>query len=228
MSFKTSGLHNHQRQSLDIRCKIEHLQFDDSDCDTGMRENTEIEVDPAGDLFGDYQDYIQEEFGSDCLGSNVSDDESEDALDEEGFILTDDSETLEPERLLSFETLLSCPLPDDLNSDETDSTTIEKALRRRGGAEEVLQKRPFVLKFTKGRAGAIYDNQHVDGDNLNASYTQKVGNAENPYSPFSSKLEWEIAHWVKMRGPSSTAFNELMKIEGVSIISCQLEVAHTN
>ena len=56
-------------------------------------------------------------------------------------------------------------------------------------------------------------------------------NAENssPYSPFSSKLEWKIVHWAKMRGPRSTAFNELMEIEGVScIISCQATQAIHN
>jgi hypothetical protein len=177
----------------------------------------EFEVDPAGDFFGDYQDNILDGFGMDCLDSNVSDDESEGIFDEEEFILTDNSEILEPERLPPSESLLSCPLPDDLNSDEMDSTTTaQKAMRLRGGAEDDLQKRPFVVKFTKGKAGAVYTNQRVEGDNLNTSYTLKMANAENPYSPFSSKLEWEIAHWAKMRGPSSTAFNELMEIEDVS------------
>ena len=240
MSFKASGLRSHQRQSLDIRCQTEHPRFDDCDMledmdfdprsclknvleDIPSSESTgaayvDFEVDPAGDLFGDYKDYIPNE-------SNISDDEGEDRVDDEEFILTENAEMLKPERLPPSESLLSCPLPDDpndLNSDEMDLTTknIRKALRLRGGAEEVLQKRPFVVKFTKGRAGATYTDEHVDGDNLNASYTRKVANVENLYSPFSSKLEWEIAHWAKMRGPSSTAFDELMKIKGVSIIRC--------
>jgi hypothetical protein len=241
MSFMPSGLRSHQRQSLDLRCQ-NGPRFDDcDDCDmsdenmdidsdpqifiTDVLKNTtgvehmEFEVDPGGDLFGDYQDYIPEEFGIDCLDSNVSDDESEGANDEEKYILTENFEILEPERLPPPDSLLSGPLPDTLNPDNVDL----KASRLRGGAEEVLRKRPFIVKFTKGRAGATYDNQHVDGDNLNASYRRNVANAENPspYSPFSSKLEWEIAQWAKMRGPSSTAFNELLEIEGVSIISCQ-------
>jgi len=253
LSFKATGLRCHQRQSLDIRCQGEGPQFDDcnnSDCE--MSENieidpqsfitdiiknstsssgaeyTEFEVDPAGDLFGDYQDYITEEFGMDLdCDSNVSDDESEGTIDQEKIILTNNSEMLEPERLPSSaaDSLPSFP-PNDLpNSDEMNSTTetIRKASRLRGGAEEDLQKRPFVVKFTKGRAGEIYANQRVDENNLNASYKRKVANSENPYSPFSSKLEWEIAQWAKMRGPGSTAFNELMGIEGVSvIISCQV------
>jgi hypothetical protein len=250
MSFKASGLISHQRQSLDIRCQMPaaHPQFNDCDTDENMdidprdfikdilptmtstgAEYGEFEVDPSGDLFGDYEDYIQKDSVLDCLDPNISDsyDESEGAIDEEGFFLTNDSEILEPERLPpSDDPLLSCPLPDELDS--TTTKTIGKALRLRGGAEEVLQKRLFVVKFMKGNAGAIYANQHVDEDNLNASYTHKVGDAENPspFSPFSSKLEWEIAHWAKMRGPSSTAFNKLIEIEDVSIISCQAKAAH--
>jgi hypothetical protein len=72
LSFKASGLRNHQRQSFDIRCQTE---FDDcGDCNmsenadierqgfiTGVNENTtgaEFEVDPAGDFFGDYNDFF--------------------------------------------------------------------------------------------------------------------------------------------------------------------------
>ncbi|KAJ3846903.1 hypothetical protein EV368DRAFT_76920 [Lentinula lateritia] len=37
----------------------------------------------------------------------------------------------------------------------------------------------------------------------------------NRWAPFMSRVDWEIAQWVKMRGPSSTAFSELLKIKGV-------------
>ena len=240
MSFKASGLRSHQCQSLDIRCQTKGPQFDNcNNCDmsknidinprnfiTNAIENTtradtmEFEVDTAGDIFGDYDDYIPGEFGMDYLDSNVSDDESKGAIDEEEFILTNDSEILEPERLPPPNSFLS-PLPDDLTPDEA----VLKASRLRGGAEEVLQKWPFVVKFMKGKAGAIYANQKVDGNNLNTSYKHNIANAENPYSPFSSKMEWEIACWAKMRRPSSTAFKELIAIKGVS--KYYLTVAHT-
>jgi hypothetical protein len=31
-------------------------------------------------------------------------------------------------------------------------------------------------------------------------------------------MEWDIARWAKLRGPSSTAFTELMNIPGVSTL----------
>jgi hypothetical protein len=40
----------------------------------------------------------------------------------------------------------------------------------------------------------------------------------NMYAPFKSKLDWDFARWAKLRGPSSTAINELLKIDGVSMI----------
>ncbi|KAI0059399.1 hypothetical protein BV25DRAFT_1783583, partial [Artomyces pyxidatus] len=37
----------------------------------------------------------------------------------------------------------------------------------------------------------------------------------NIWAPFSCKLEWDIVRWAKMRGPTSTAFTELLQIDGV-------------
>ncbi|KAJ4471753.1 hypothetical protein C8J55DRAFT_375236, partial [Lentinula edodes] len=37
----------------------------------------------------------------------------------------------------------------------------------------------------------------------------------NPWAPFQSRIDWEVARWAKMRGPSSTAFSELLEIDGV-------------
>ncbi|KAG1894665.1 uncharacterized protein F5891DRAFT_1254818 [Suillus fuscotomentosus] len=39
--------------------------------------------------------------------------------------------------------------------------------------------------------------------------------ADNIYAPFASKLDWEMARWEKLRGSSSTAFSELVSIEGL-------------
>ncbi|TFK58772.1 hypothetical protein BDN72DRAFT_727464, partial [Pluteus cervinus] len=47
-------------------------------------------------------------------------------------------------------------------------------------------------------------------------YQESLADSENPYAPFCSKLEWEIAQWAKTRGPGSTAFTDLLAIEGVA------------
>ena len=55
-----------------------------------------------------------------------------------------------------------------------------------------------------------------------AGYQQYAGglhaeeNNLSKWAPFSTHLEWEVAHWAKLRGPSSTALSELLQIDGVS------------
>ncbi|KAG1758018.1 hypothetical protein EDB19DRAFT_1936650 [Suillus lakei] len=50
---------------------------------------------------------------------------------------------------------------------------------------------------------------------------------DNAYAPFASKLDWEMAQWAKLRGPSSTVFSELIYIEGLSeMISLSFKNAH--
>ena len=70
-----------------------------------------------------------------------------------------------------------------------------------------------IEKFTLGRAGAPIDKRDLP---TNQRYQRAFGNADNIYAPFTSKLDWEIARWGKTRGGSSTAFNELLGIDGVS------------
>ena len=51
-------------------------------------------------------------------------------------------------------------------------------------------------------------------------YASSLGDEENEpseWAPFSTRLEWEVARWAKLRGPSSTALSELLQIDGVSM-----------
>ncbi|KAG1735801.1 hypothetical protein EDB19DRAFT_1830151 [Suillus lakei] len=50
----------------------------------------------------------------------------------------------------------------------------------------------------------------------NATYYAQLNDssADNIYAPFASKLDWEMAQWAKLRGSSSTAFSELISIDG--------------
>jgi hypothetical protein len=47
------------------------------------------------------------------------------------------------------------------------------------------------------------------------AYRQGVG-GNGDYAPFRSRLDWDIAQWAKMHGPSSSAVTKLLGIEGVS------------
>jgi hypothetical protein len=47
-----------------------------------------------------------------------------------------------------------------------------------------------------------------------SNYGQQLGDT-NVYAPFQSKLDWDIAQWMKLRGPSSNSVNEFLAIDGV-------------
>ncbi|KAG2335638.1 hypothetical protein BDR05DRAFT_978923 [Suillus weaverae] len=49
----------------------------------------------------------------------------------------------------------------------------------------------------------------------NAAYGAHLANDENPYHPFNSQIEWEVARWAKLRGATSIAFLDLLSIDGV-------------
>ncbi|PPQ63295.1 hypothetical protein CVT24_006740 [Panaeolus cyanescens] len=67
-------------------------------------------------------------------------------------------------------------------------------------------------KYPTSLAGEVVSIDK-NGDEV---YAETVGaNNSNPWAPFSSRLDWEIASWAKKRGASSTAFNELLSIDGI-------------
>ncbi|KAF9053413.1 hypothetical protein BJ165DRAFT_1320201, partial [Panaeolus papilionaceus] len=53
--------------------------------------------------------------------------------------------------------------------------------------------------------------------NEHHKYRKAMGSdtCKNPYAPFSTQQEWELAKWAKLRGLGSTAFDKLMKIRGI-------------
>ena len=79
-----------------------------------------------------------------------------------------------------------------------------------GGSE----KKPFTVKFG-GRAGeAVGRNlQHLAYTGY--SHDLQVEDSPSEWAPFSTRIDWEVARWAKLRGPSSTALSELLKIDGV-------------
>jgi hypothetical protein len=109
---------------------------------------------------------------------------------------------------------LTTPGEDIHREDEAnapDNSTLEDCRE----AELVLERRPFVTKYPGHMAGAVHSKANL-GENQ--KYGLRIGkeSQENLYAPFTSQLEWELARWAKIRGPSSTSFTELMAIEGVS------------
>jgi hypothetical protein len=182
--------------------------------ETNPKTNPSMEVDASGDFFGDYSGYSMDDLGMDIDG--VEDDDRaakdvEEDIDDEVYEagLAEQENGLEPKR--TNQELDTNNSPAEGKEDPIDSTP---ALRLRGGFEEPLKSKPYIVKFA-GRAGAVYSENDQDD---NHRYLGAIGIQSNlnPYAPFASKMDWEIARWAKLRGPGSTAFTELMSIEGVS------------
>ena len=140
-------------------------------------------------------------------------------------LMEDEDEYKEMEALLAAE---ECrfeppwPLVNDSvnrNEDEPDEDLPEarRPFQLRGGYEEPLKNDPFFVKFPGMAGHAISNDTEMDTGDTIAENTHPADlRTNNPYAPFLSKTEWEIARWAKLRGPGSTGFSELMGIDGVS------------
>ncbi|KAJ6533473.1 hypothetical protein B0H19DRAFT_1213945 [Mycena capillaripes] len=62
--------------------------------------------------------------------------------------------------------------------------------------------KPHVTHFAERPAYTQYSEFIPDGVN-------------NPWAPFTSQIDWEVAKWAKLRGSTSTAFTDLLSIDGV-------------
>lgn len=79
-----------------------------------------------------------------------------------------------------------------------------------------------VVPYPDPRAGQR-TSRHSPEESANVMYGAQVvddENDDNIFYPFASKIEWEIARWAKLRGSTSTAFTDLLSIDGVRIFIC--------
>ncbi|KAJ7593168.1 hypothetical protein C8J56DRAFT_1013320 [Mycena floridula] len=192
-------------------------------------------TDPNGDLFGNYGDYTGQDFGMDIdeglvnVGYSPEESQSGEQMDLDDQELNDwlnmdgydspgsgDDDELGPEQGLE---------PPRANADDAAGSAVNidndelvdaAAADQRDAVESNLQNQPFIIPFG-GQAGhpiAIARSNSSSNDKY-AQSVKDVTDANNIYAPFMSRMDWEIARWAKLRGPSSTAFTELMSIDGV-------------
>ncbi len=80
----------------------------------------------------------------------------------------------------------------------------------RQAAQNTLESSAIVEPFG-GLAGTP-----VQGESLGSAFERYQGQIiGGTYAPFSSRLDWEVAKWAKLRGLGSTAFSDLLSIDGV-------------
>ena len=176
LSFKASGLWNHQRQSQDFRCKDhkDDRDFDSNDLDLDPHDIInnilekipgatvdldQIDVDPTGDYFSDYNAYDDMEVENPVEKLTTTDEEDSDSDDNFNNLTM---EIFEPERQPHSSETHSLAPENQVDEAPEDSSAKEKATWLRGGAEIELRKQPFIVKFPNGRAGAVHAEQVVD------------------------------------------------------------------
>lgn len=169
-----------------------------SNASPAATENLQLPADPSqfeGDYFG--TNYTEDDFAP-----PISEPDSESEVDnEEETAPGPDHESWEPN---------PDPVPEGQDEDPMDEVSQEEERRDRSSAEDRLHSSPITIKRYRGRAGEIVGRVSAAGY---LSYSEQ--NRENPWAPFSSKMDWEVARWAKLRGPGSTSFTELLGIEGV-------------
>jgi hypothetical protein len=74
------------------------------------------------------------------------------------------------------------------------------------------QVEPVKVLFPGRRAGEVVS----EGIPTMKEYENNLGGpTSNLYAPFNSEIDWELAKWARLRGPSATSFTELLQINGV-------------
>lgn len=180
--------------------------------------------DPSADVFGPHGMVLDAVFAQpgqgsedgdveDCDGPCQNDEDEWEGMSDHNhrfdFLMSHEEGRLEPARPTA--TGLKAP-----SSAMEEDGALEPALRLRGGAEEGLKMKPVAVRYHRRDPGT---GLQADNEQPGYRFHQRQDSTRdnnNAYAPFRSKMEWEIAKWAKLRGPSSTAFTELMAIDGVS------------
>ena len=180
---------------------------------------TDIDMDAEpvpfeGDYFGEYgPNDFDDTLVSEGPAAHDSDSDDSDSDDEVAYGLG-----WEPEPR-------AAPAPQPVSSTDAESTRGPPIPSRpqRTAIEESVKRKTYVVPYPSKHAGAALRRGSIPEAAATASTYNAYGAAVdasargNPYAPFASKLDWEIARWGKLRGPGSTAFTEFLEIEEVSV-----------
>lgn len=100
-------------------------------------------------------------------------------------------------------------------SDSSPNDASERATHARA-QEHLRRPKTFIVRFPGPHAGAPVNGQREQSPYDQYQHMTDV-DGFNLYAPFTSRIDWEVAKWAKMRGPGSTAVTELLQIDDVSI-----------
>lgn len=179
-----------------------------------------MDVDPSGDHFGDYNALDENDIDSELDGPPIEisvgpqcdlDSDESDEDDGTGCAFDDDErgdwEPYDPR----------APSPELTFPDGFFDEPLQLPHSRvPPPAASTSLREPFVCRYPDPHAGAPIPSQDELIDERSKYHSTLRGVSTNPWAPFHSEIDWKIAQWAKLRGPSLTALTELLQIDGVS------------
>ena len=176
------------------------------------------------DAFGSAQDYADENFGQELddeverdraaaepgAVDDLVDEDSEEEQDTAAAEAAELESGWEPHR----EGMAIVSEGDDAPEEPITEDTDQSSWARKA-VEERLECDPFVVQYSScyphSQCGVIKESQHT----ADQQYSSAINDASNPWAPFSSEIDWKVVRWAKLRGAGSTAFSDLLAINGV-------------
>jgi len=209
-SFTSSGYWSHLTQSKNPSCQaILEEQL------IGVCSDSEDDL-PSGDMCPTPADSSTSNFGQ----TGETDSTDRDDEDEDQRTIDHKLEMgWEPPRFIQDHgPLSSCKATvDDWDeseeSDESDDYTSCRLSAEQRVQECTVRIIRYSLKYPHSHPGAVLS---FAGPTADDRYSSSLGSHSNPWAPFASEIDWKVAHWAKTRGPGSTAFSDLLAINGVS------------
>ena len=228
-----------------LRQKIQFRPLEEASDQDSADDDHDLDGSPSpqpftGDAFGAYDDDYWDQYDEYQPGDPDNEDEDEDGpyddfqppatppheADEDDFDMQEDEE--EDAENLEAEHGWEPPVNEadrpvsgegDPSDDRADHNNLDGEpgpdRRTQQRAHQQLRTRTHVVPYPDSSAGA----PTIPGDPLApvAPGESPLADPSNPYAPFRSRLEFELARWAKMRGPGSNAVTELLSIEGVRL-----------
>ncbi|KAJ7789248.1 hypothetical protein B0H14DRAFT_2945102 [Mycena olivaceomarginata] len=157
-----------------------------------------------GDFFGD--DYTEDDFN--YISDERTDSNSDSGDDEEDLVASDYAAAADAQAGMDGNH------SEDRDMEDISFSRTPPAREMRKIAEDRFHEAPVIVKYPSNRAGEEISDER--SPSAEEQYSNALGKPTNVYAPFASKMDWEVARWAKLRGSGSTAFTDLLKIEGVA------------
>ena len=225
--FTSNGYWSHLSQSRNPSCKAilsEQLTAVVLDSEISFSESSESLVeDPppvsfSGDLFGSTADYSDDAFGQ-IDGDGIDNAEVDENKEDEDQCRMDYELEMSWERHRAEGSPSGFGMEIDLDDkgDDEDHTSTFDSSSRLSAEWRINESLPHIIRYSSqypdSRAGAVASKGQTTDDR----YSNALGSNRNPWAPFTSEIDWMVARWAKLRGPGSTAFSELLAINGVRV-----------